>query len=117
MDPNVYGPHYWGTLHIAGLYGESLEDFKALAKSYATLIPCKKCRRHYRMVLAEYPVDSVTLPFEWSVAVHNIVNKRLGKPVMTVDQARAFWTQQQVRFPWAIISMVLAVIILLLIIK
>lgn len=117
MDPNVYGPHYWGTLHIAGLYGESLEDFKALAKSYATLLPCKKCRRHYTSVLAEYPVDSVTLPFEWSVAVHNIVNKRLGKPVMTVDQARAFWSQPQVRFPWATISVVLMVIILLLIIK
>lgn len=117
MDPNVYGPHYWGTLHIAGLYGESLEDFKALAKSYATLLPCKKCLRHYRTVLAEYPVDSVTLPFEWSVVVHNAVNKRLGKPVMTVDQARAFWSTPQVRIPWATISMALLILLVIILLS
>ena len=117
MDPSVYGPHYWGTLHIAALYGESLEDFKTLAKSYTTLLPCKKCRRHYTQVLAEYPVDSVTLPFEWSVAVHNIVNKRIGKPVMTLEQAWDFWTQPQVRIPWATISMVLLVLLIIILLS
>jgi hypothetical protein len=117
MDPSVYGPHYWGTLHIAALYGESLEDFKTLAKSYTTLLPCKKCRRHYTQVLAEYPVDSVTLPFEWSVTVHNIVNKRIGKPVMSVEEARAHWSATPVRIPWATISMVLLVLLIIILLS
>jgi hypothetical protein len=32
--------------------------------------------------------------FEWSVAAHNKVNARIGKPVLTTEQAMAIWTQE-----------------------
>jgi hypothetical protein len=29
--------------------------------------------------------------FRWSVDVHNMVNEKLGKPVMTLEEAYAHW--------------------------
>lgn len=32
--------------------------------------------------------------FEWSVKVHNIVNSRLHKPLVTVEKALESWTKK-----------------------
>lgn len=111
MEPAVYGPHFWGTMHISALYGSHPEAFKALVESYVYNLPCKKCRRHFAKLLVEFPVDSVPDPFVWSVEAHNAVNRQLGKPIISVEEARDIWTNPSMPLPWATISLVLFLVL------
>lgn len=89
IPPSTWGPHFWSTLHIACL---GCQDYKALAEfveGYVYIIPCLSCRQHFEQVLVENPVPETGDFFQWSVDVHNIVNKRLGKPEVSYDDALA----------------------------
>ena len=51
------------------------------------------CKDGYQKILEEMPPD-FTSPdafFAWSVRLHNAVNKKLGKPELTIDEARKIW--------------------------
>jgi hypothetical protein len=77
------------TLHVACL---GCQDYKALAEfveGYVYIIPCLSCRQHFEQVLVENPVPETGDFFKWSVDVHNIVNKRLGKPEVSYEDALA----------------------------
>jgi len=78
----------WGTLHILCLTGTITPEF---VQEFANVIPCPACAMHFRDLLEAYPFENATDTFEWSVLVHNQVNDRLGKPIFTVEQARAKW--------------------------
>jgi len=89
IPPTKWGPHFWMTLHIACL---GCKDYKALAEfveGYIYIIPCLTCREHFEQVLVENPVPEDGDFFKWSVDVHNIVNKRLGKPEFSYEEALA----------------------------
>jgi hypothetical protein len=89
IPPTKWGPHFWMTLHIACL---GCQDYKALAEfveGYIYIIPCLTCREHFEQVLVENPVPEDGDFFKWSVDVHNIVNKRLGKPKFSYEEALA----------------------------
>jgi hypothetical protein len=93
--PKKFGPYYWGTLHLACLYAADTGAVKALVDSYTRTLPCPACRIHFDQVLQEFPFphDGTRQDiFAWSVKVHNIVNARLGKPQVTIDEALDFWT-------------------------
>jgi hypothetical protein len=44
---------------------------------------------HFEQVLVENPVPEAGDFFKWSVDVHNIVNKRIGKPEFSYEAALA----------------------------
>jgi hypothetical protein len=51
------------------------------------------CKDGYQKILEEMPPD-FTSPdafFAWGVALHNAVNLKLGKPQLTIDEARKIW--------------------------
>jgi hypothetical protein len=52
-----------------------------------------QCRANFRQWVFDHNVDWRN-PFAWSVAAHNAVNLRLGKPLLSVDAARAYWSLQ-----------------------
>jgi hypothetical protein len=54
------------------------------------VLPCFWCRVHFSQVLAENPIPDTDV-FKWSVDVHNIVNEKLGKPLMTFEDALEHW--------------------------
>lgn len=89
IPPSKWGPHFWMTLHVACL---GCQDHKALVEfveGYVYIIPCLSCRQHFEQVLVENPVPETGDFFQWSVDVHNIVNKRLGKPEVSYEDALA----------------------------
>lgn len=89
IPPAKWGPHFWMTLHIACL---GCQDYKALSEfveGYMYIIPCLSCRMHFEQVLVENPIPETGDFFKWSVDVHNIVNKRLGKPEFSYEEALA----------------------------
>jgi len=67
------------------------EFFEALA----FLIPCPICRDHYTEFLKQMPItpflDSRDDLFKWTVALHNNVNKTLGKPAFTELESIEFY--------------------------
>jgi hypothetical protein len=66
-----------------GREGEWLEEF-------ARRLPCGECRAHWSKLLAELPPELASREkyFAWTVAAHNAVNRRLGKPEMPEAEAR-----------------------------
>jgi FAD-linked sulfhydryl oxidase len=99
MDPQIWGKHLWASIHFIALgYPDSPSDsesksYEAFFKSLYKVLPCKSCSNHLRETLAkQHPltpkdlVDKDAL-FKWTVDLHNVVNTRLKKPVMSLDQA------------------------------
>lgn len=52
-------------------------------ESFADTLPCSDCREHFKTVLESNPYSEALKGRDelsrWGVAVHNIVNRRLGK--------------------------------------
>jgi hypothetical protein len=68
------------------------------------------------MVLQTIPFDPEH-PFEWSVEAHNAVNKRLGKPLFTPEQAFKKLNGREFDFKIVLLALLLLIIIILYIKK
>ena len=77
------------TLHIACLGCQDAKVLVDFVEGYKEIIPCLSCREHFEQVLVENPVPEADDLFKWSIDVHNIVNKRLGKPEVSYEAALA----------------------------
>lgn len=104
ITPSVWGPSTWRAIHFIALgypenpteesiqfYGNFFED--ALPK----VLPCKTCANNYIRHLQELPITPYLYSggknrlFEWTVELHNLVNKEIGKvgPAWTPERALA----------------------------
>ena len=91
VAPEIWGPNLWGTLHLLCLAGTITPKF---VQEFAKVIPCPMCAGHFAEVLKENPLpdsDDPLVLFRWSVHVHNLVNARIGKPILEPEQAMARW--------------------------
>jgi hypothetical protein len=99
LPPELWGPIFWSTLHIVALAypdNPSYVEKKAAKDFYTSLshiLPCPVCRSHFVEILKAMPVDtwvdSRANLIEWVWTVHNTVNKRLGKPEITLAEFHA----------------------------
>jgi FAD-linked sulfhydryl oxidase len=89
----------WKVLHsFAAAYPqEPKEEHKqallSLIQAFRVLYPCEVCRGHFNRMIDENPVvtsnrHDVVIYF---CEIHNIVNKRLGKPLFDCDKALEYW--------------------------
>lgn len=101
IPPSTWGPFFWHTMHIVALgypnepsYAEK-RAAKEFYESLLHLIPCPICRVHYANHLKANPVspslDTRKDLFTWTVKIHNLVNKDLGKPEYTEMESIAFY--------------------------
>lgn len=99
MDPSLWGASLWRSLHAVAMgYPErpSAADTAAYRRFYADLhavLPCQTCADHYKAYVSNNPITdrdiaSADALFAWTVRLHNDVNARLGKPVMSLEEAR-----------------------------
>lgn len=85
MGAEVWGPHFWKVLHLACFYKTATPEF---VREFANALPCTSCRMHFNDLINDNPLPECTdSMFEWSVSIHNLVNARLGKPVISLQQA------------------------------
>lgn len=85
LGPDKWGPSFWKTLHVTCLAQTATADF---VREYANVIPCQTCAQDFKEILNQNPFPN--LPenaFEWSVNVHNMVNMKLDKKVLTPQEA------------------------------
>ena len=82
------GNFAWGKLHsYRGCDPQWLDIWQYL-------IPARcDCKDGYQHILKELPPDfsSPDAFFAWGVALHNHVNRKLGKPELTIEEARNIW--------------------------
>ena len=96
MPPEVWGPIFWRTLHIASLaYTDKpterqKRNMKNFYESMVDVIPCPICRHHYEQNLKELPIDEALNShmglIVWVWTMHNKINVQLEKREFTFDE-------------------------------
>ncbi len=90
-----WAPAMWSAMYaVAFLFPENPTAEERLAyNQWFTLIkdvlPCRNCQAHFAEILADKPVDtrSMSALTRWLVEAHNTVNRSLGKPTFTYEEA------------------------------
>jgi len=75
---------------MRALAHEGEEDILWLAGFSARVGGNCECKANWRRELTILPPDFKNY-FFWTVAIHNIVNARLLKPQVNIDEARKLW--------------------------
>ena len=101
MDPKIWGPKLWFVMHTIALnypdnptYQDKRnhEDFFNMLSH---MIPCEKCRIHYRQNLDKYPIiqhlDNSDKLFRYTILIHNEVNEMLNKPKLSYEEVVKFY--------------------------
>ena len=98
MIPDIWGKHMWFSIHfIAQDYPidpspEDAKNYRVFFENLGNVLPCYKCGVNYNRHFKEMPIDdylgSRELLFAWTVELHNIVNKELGKATMSLEEAK-----------------------------
>lgn len=106
-----WGPAAWTLIHTICLTSKDPAAVRELFDNLTRTLPCPRCRANLVLELADNPVPvaeevqqqgvgdtdgktagqprALKVPnlFKWSVELHNAVNARLGKPVMSLGDA------------------------------
>ena len=79
-------PELWKKLHLMSNNREAYEDWKRK-------LPCGPCKAEWQRIEEKIPPDfsSLDLFFEWTVKGHNEINKKLGKPIVSLEEAKEIW--------------------------
>lgn len=92
--------YIWGTMHCIAFTSfltlttdEQKDKYKRFYESFADIIPCPECSMHYKILLEQHPVDvrDSECLFAWTVKIHNLVNLKLKKPQVSVEEAKQIW--------------------------
>ena len=91
--PLCWGPLQWMTLHqmIRGFPNNPSPEKQAALKAYVMalvdLLPCSICAVHWKDIAPTVKTASKADALKWSIDVHNSVNARTGKKVLSYAEA------------------------------
>lgn len=97
----TWGPHMWYTIHFIALGypndASSIDkkNYKNFYINLPNIIPCDECAKHLVNNLNNFSIDNYLESrdklFEWTVILHNQVNKMLGKKEWNLDIAKKYY--------------------------
>ena len=87
----IWGPLKWEEFHKKTSSGETIDRLRIWVDLFLRTLPCMECAKHGVLIFREIPLKEGEDPFEWGVRFHNAVNQLLGKPEMTLAQAKEIW--------------------------
>lgn len=104
QNPNRWGPGVWQILHDDSVFFDnSKEDqllYCRLIRDRFSKLRCDDCRKDIMKYLEiDPPENYVGLKnglLIWSVKCHNYVNKKLGKPIIPEEEAKALYLNPQI---------------------
>ena len=86
--PELWGPAMWLMIHlVAHSSPGNVHIFQRMMTALARAIPCETCKTHLSDYLRQHPIRNNNNIFQWSVDLHNAVNERLGKDVVSLEEA------------------------------
>lgn len=103
VSPNQWGKYFWNCFHLAAVgYPEApspqeRDDYKHFFTTFGKVLPCSKCRGNFERHIGELPIDLFLFGrqqlFDWTVQMHNIVSRELGKREWTYQEAWEYYTK------------------------
>lgn len=97
-EMRFFGPHQWHSIHaIISKYDPKKQKnaMRDYLNSLKYLLPCEKCRSHYKVNLQNRPfepfLDNRGALFHWAYLIHDDVNKQLGKTSPTYNTVKRFY--------------------------
>jgi hypothetical protein len=91
----IQGPKIWRWLHSMALgWDGDAESLQTILSLITNAVPCGECKKHWVEMLTAHPPKAKNAEelFAESVAWHNQVNVRLGKPQLSVEDARKIYS-------------------------
>ena len=107
LDPEIWGPHFWGFLHtVAMTYPKhpnaiTKKKYYDFVQSIPLFIPVEQMSTDFSKLLEQYPVtpylDNKESFIRWMWYIHNKVNDKLEKPRISLNEVyrRANETRNQ----------------------
>lgn len=88
----ITGSGLWFSIHIMSIHASTAEKYQSVVWFINLLSlthPCLECRNHMTNYLTTHPLSQVGLKdlFRYTVEFHNAVNKRLNKPLISLEDA------------------------------
>lgn len=93
-----WGTHAWAFIESIALTfptsptPQEKSEYKDFFNSLQYVLPCPRCREHYKENLGKYPLSEALNGREnmikWVIDVHNEVNISNGKGVLSYEEAR-----------------------------
>ena len=108
MDPTVWGKHLWASIHFIALAFPDTPNeqqklhYKQFFQNLHKVIPCQSCSEHLQDTLTNaHPLHANHLKnknelFKWTVDLHNIVNKRLNKSTISLNDAYKIYMNKDI---------------------
>ena len=89
---NIDTRNLWLELHDIYKQPNILESFRTWEKKLPAFNGCV-CHNHYLLFKLRNAIDFNNKEnfFNWTVNLHNDVNKRLGKPIMSLEDAKKLY--------------------------
>jgi len=90
-EMEIKGPGIWRRLHTLALaWGGDKEGLRQILSGITNSVPCGSCKKHWVELITAKPPACTTSEefFQLTVDWHNAVNERIGKPVISVEEAR-----------------------------
>lgn len=89
------GAHKWRELHNYAL-SERPNPLQRVAwlENFANSLPCGECKTSWKRLVRQKPLPQNATPeefFAWGVERHNDVSSKLGKPTLTLTEARKLY--------------------------
>ncbi len=103
LSPDLWGTQAWHFIHYVALSypaNPTMTDRANYLKFFESLgdvLPCQYCAKHFKEKMRKHPIklnNKIEL-FEWTVDMHNIVNRENGKKEFTYKEAMSEINKKQ----------------------
>jgi hypothetical protein len=100
VEPGIFGPYFWYSIHYMclgapkQLSSEDKKNYRLYFNNLQHWIPCDICSVHYnenikKINLNKYMNENKL--FEFSIDLHNLINKMLGKREWTYEEGYNYY--------------------------
>lgn len=124
MDKAQWGKPTWQALHYIALgfpSNPSTQDkvnYQMFYENFYKVIPCTECSKHYQENLKTVPIEKYlanndTL-FEWTVKIHNLVNKLLNKHQLTLAEAKVHYLEKKIDVSFNLYTYLIVIVVMFL---
>jgi hypothetical protein len=104
VSPDNWGPPLWYQMHMKTFAypnnpsQKDKDDIREFFRGIINFLPCESCKEHYMEFLQKRPIryqyDNRDKLINWLIDLHNEVNARTDKRVLSYQEARSIYAHQ-----------------------